>query len=51
MCCPIPTTRRCPLNSYPPPRMPQAKVIRRAVRLTQEEFATRYHIPLGTLRD
>ena len=29
----------------------RAKVIRRALRLTQEEFAARYHIPLGTLRD
>jgi putative transcriptional regulator len=33
------------------PRMPQVKVIRRAFRLTQEEFSARYHIPLGTLRD
>jgi putative transcriptional regulator len=32
-------------------RMPQAKIIRRALELTQEEFAARYHIPLGTLRD
>ncbi len=32
-------------------RTPQAKIIRRALALTQEEFATRYHIPLGTLRD
>jgi len=32
-------------------RAPQAKVIRRALQLTQEEFALRYHIPLGTLRD
>jgi putative transcriptional regulator len=32
-------------------RVPQVKVIRRALELTQEEFATRYHIPLGTLRD
>lgn len=32
-------------------RMPQVKVIRRALRLTQEEFSTRYRIPLGTLRD
>ena len=32
-------------------RTPQAKVIRRALGLTQEEFAARYHIPLGTLRD
>ncbi|MCC8994785.1 MAG: helix-turn-helix domain-containing protein [Candidatus Contendobacter sp.] len=32
-------------------RTPQAKLIRRALDLTQEEFAVRYHIPLGTLRD
>ena len=32
-------------------RTPQAKIIRRALELTQEEFATRYQIPLGTLRD
>jgi putative transcriptional regulator len=33
------------------PRMPRVKVIRRALRLTQEEFPARYKIPLGTLRD
>ncbi|HEX3672862.1 MAG TPA: helix-turn-helix domain-containing protein [Rhizomicrobium sp.] len=32
-------------------RVPRAKTLRRALRLTQEEFALRYHIPLGTLRD
>ena len=32
-------------------RLPQSRVIRRALRLTQEEFAARYHIPIGTLRD
>ncbi len=32
-------------------RTPQAKIIRRALQLTQEEFSLRYHIPLGTLRD
>jgi putative transcriptional regulator len=32
-------------------RTPQAKIIRRALGITQEEFAARYHIPLGTLRD
>jgi putative transcriptional regulator len=32
-------------------RTPQAKMIRRALDLTQEEFAARYRIPLGTLRD
>src|ERR1700734_3288611 len=30
---------------------PRVKIIRRALDLTQEEFAARYHIPLGTLRD
>jgi putative transcriptional regulator len=32
-------------------RTPQAKIIRRALGLSQEEFATRFHIPIGTLRD
>lgn len=32
-------------------RTPQAKMIRRALGITQQEFAARYHIPLGTLRD
>jgi putative transcriptional regulator len=32
-------------------RTPSAKIIRRALELTQEEFAVRFHIPLGTLRD
>ena len=32
-------------------RTPQVKIIRRALALTQEEFARRFHIPLGTLRD
>ena len=32
-------------------RLPQARVIRRALHLTQEEFSARYHIPVGTLRD
>jgi len=32
-------------------RTPPAKIIRRALGLTQEEFAAHYHIPLGTLRD
>jgi putative transcriptional regulator len=32
-------------------RLPQVRVMRRALGLTQEEFATRFHIPLGTLRD
>lgn len=31
--------------------MPRAKTLRRALGLTQEEFAVRYHIPIGTLRD
>jgi putative transcriptional regulator len=32
-------------------RTPQVKVIRRALGLSQEEFAGRFHIPVGTLRD
>jgi len=32
-------------------RVPQVKVMRRALRLTQEEFSARFRIPLGTLRD
>jgi len=32
-------------------RVPRVKTLRRALRLNQEEFATRYHIPLDTLRD
>lgn len=32
-------------------RTPRAKIIRRALGLTQQEFATRFRIPLGTLRD
>jgi putative transcriptional regulator len=32
-------------------RTPQAKVIRQALGLTQEEFAARFQIPIGTLRD
>jgi putative transcriptional regulator len=30
---------------------PRAKIIRRALGLTQEEFAAQFKIPLGTLRD
>lgn len=33
------------------PKVPRARIIRRALGLTQEEFAARYRIPLGTLRD
>jgi putative transcriptional regulator len=32
-------------------RTPQVKIIRRALGISQEDFAARYHIPLGTLRD
>jgi putative transcriptional regulator len=31
-------------------RRPRVTVIRRALRLTQEQFAARYAIPLGTIR-
>ena len=32
-------------------KTPRVKIIRRAMSLSQEEFATRFRIPLGTLRD
>jgi putative transcriptional regulator len=32
-------------------RVPQVKVMRRAMGLTQEDFSARFRIPLGTLRD
>lgn len=32
-------------------RIPRVKTMRRALGITQEEFAARYHVPLGTLRD
>jgi len=32
-------------------RIPSVKTLRRALGLTQEEFASRFRIPLGTLRD
>ena len=32
-------------------RIRRAKIIRRALGLTQEEFSARFRIPLGTLRD
>ena len=32
-------------------RVPRVKTIRRALALTQDEFAQRFHIPVGTLRD
>jgi putative transcriptional regulator len=33
------------------PKMPRSKTLRRVLGLTQEEFAARYQVPLGTLRD
>lgn len=33
------------------PRVPQVGVIRRALKLSQEDFASAFHIPIGTLRD
>jgi putative transcriptional regulator len=32
-------------------RVPRTKSLRRALGLSQEEFATRYHIPVSTPRD
>jgi putative transcriptional regulator len=31
--------------------VPQVSVIRRALKLSQEDFAGAFHIPIGTLRD
>jgi putative transcriptional regulator len=31
--------------------VPRVKTLRRALALTEEKFAARYHIPLATLRD
>ena len=33
------------------PRVPQIRTLRRALKLSQDDFAARYHIPVGTLRD
>jgi putative transcriptional regulator len=33
------------------PRVPRVAIIRRALQLSQEDFAARFHIPIGTLRD
>lgn len=32
-------------------RTPHIKIIRRALELSQEEFSSRFQIPIGTLRD
>ena len=33
------------------PRVPRINIIRRALRLSQQDFAAHYRIPIGTLRD
>ena len=48
---PDPDNPPSPPNHKPVNFMARAQVIRRALGLTQEEFAARYQIPLGTLRD
>ncbi len=40
-----------PENEKRMKRTPRVKIIRRALGLSQEDFAKRFHIPLGTLRD
>ncbi len=50
----IPDVLDCPLTDADLARMqrtPQVKIIRRALGLSQEEFARQFHLPLGTLRD
>jgi putative transcriptional regulator len=32
-------------------RVPQVSIIRRALKLSQEQFAANFHIPIGTIRD
>jgi putative transcriptional regulator len=32
-------------------RVPSVSALRKKLNLTQEEFATRFHLPLGTVRD
>jgi putative transcriptional regulator len=32
-------------------RMPAVKILRLRLNLTQEEFAAKFHLPLGTIRD
>ena len=32
-------------------RLPTVRALRRKLKLTQEEFAARFHLPLGTVRD
>lgn len=33
------------------PRVPAVSIIRRALKLSQEQFAAAFHIPIGTIRD
>jgi putative transcriptional regulator len=33
------------------PRVPRVSIIRRALKLSQEEFAAAFHIPIETIRD
>jgi putative transcriptional regulator len=42
---------RTPGHGRKPRRVPRVKIMRRALGLTQEDFAAHFHIPLGTLRD
>ncbi len=40
-----------PKESESARRIPRIKTVRRALGMTREDFASRYHLPLGTLRD
>lgn len=33
------------------PRVPPVSIVRRALKLSQEQFAATFHIPVGTIRD
>ena len=48
---PIPTRGMTTEELQTARRVPRIRTLRRALGLTQEKFAGRYHIPLGTLRD
>ena len=43
--------RQQPRRSLRARRVPTVRALRQKLNLTQEEFAQRFHLPLGTVRD
>ena len=43
--------RQRPRRSLRARRVPTVRALRQKLNLTQEEFAKRFHLPLGTVRD